>query len=843
MYKYFRNGLLILFVIILIIGFVGIAAADPCPAQTDFPSTNTVYAHFSINGNKETYLLDTTNQPIGSEILELCVYPSPDFSGLPTSNLEVLYMDWSIDHPENSGYFGFPKRSGTQLPINGATNIPIGSAIYNTIPTDRIFLVHFYAPDCGMESCWRQVSGTPTPHPSSPPTQPLCPVAIATGTTSIDLSWWASADDIGVAGYKIFRSIDNQSFYYLATTTGITYTDTGLTTDVTYYYAIEAFDVDGNPSLPSDIVYATPRDMQAPIVTVPDDMIVEATSANGAIVTFTATATDDIDPDPVIECSHASGSQFPLGYTTVTCTATDDRGNVGSDIFTILVVDTKPPTPPSGLTAAAIDSSRIDLSWTASYDAVGITQYRIYRSLDNVSFIAVSVVPGTENSYQNNGLSASTKYYYYVVAYDRAGHFSDKSNSADATTYSPPPDPTPTVTSTPLPNGTPDPTPTATPLPSVDMPPIVTVPPDITAEAGSPSGAPVIFSGVYAFDNEDKANKTVTCNPVSGYTFPLGTTIVECWAQDSAGNIGSNTFAVTVVDTTPPTAPLGLTATAISSSGIDLSWTASYDAVGVNQYRIYRSSSPFVVIGTVPGSTTAFSNTGLMANTTYYYYIIASDMAGNSSGPSNTATAKTLVQPPSPPPTPEPTPGPTSTPDPSPTPTPNPCLPPGNTPRGQIIETVPTSDLNIKFDAVLQCGDTTAVAYYNNQWETLPRNYVSNLYYNIDTTATYINYISIDIIYSDSNIPRGVDEETLRIFHYENGLWIDSTVALDTTMNRISGRVTSLSPFAVAGTSSGSGGGSSGRTVFGSSFGIVGFMILGLSLLIISILSLRKNNK
>ena len=101
-------------------------------------------------------------------------------------------------------------------------------------------------------------------------------------------------------------------------------------------------------------------------------------------------------------------------------------------------------------------------------------------------------------------------------------------------------------------------------------------------------------------------------------------------------------------DTTPPTAPSGLTATAISQTRIDLSWTASFDAVGVTGYKVERcqgdsTCTPFVEIATPTGTT--YSNTGLTAGTTYSYRVRATDAAGNLSGYSNIVTQATLGAP------------------------------------------------------------------------------------------------------------------------------------------------------------------------------------------------------
>ncbi|WP_317618390.1 discoidin domain-containing protein [Paenibacillus sp. PL91] len=89
-------------------------------------------------------------------------------------------------------------------------------------------------------------------------------------------------------------------------------------------------------------------------------------------------------------------------------------------------------------------------------------------------------------------------------------------------------------------------------------------------------------------------------------------------------------------DTQAPSAPSSLTASAASSSQINLSWTASTDNVGVTGYRVFRGG---VQVGTPTGTT--FNDTGLTASTAYSYTVKAIDAAGNLSANSNTANATT----------------------------------------------------------------------------------------------------------------------------------------------------------------------------------------------------------
>ncbi|MEV8451012.1 VWA domain-containing protein [Streptomyces sp. NPDC052095] len=96
------------------------------------------------------------------------------------------------------------------------------------------------------------------------------------------------------------------------------------------------------------------NDIAAPVVTV-DDLTVRAEDKGGAHVTYTATAEDATDGTLPVTCEPASGSLFPVGITTVTCTATDSAGNTGTDSARIEVLE--PPVPPSADLAVKADVS------------------------------------------------------------------------------------------------------------------------------------------------------------------------------------------------------------------------------------------------------------------------------------------------------------------------------------------------------------------------------------------------------------------------------------------------------------------------------------------------------
>jgi len=102
---------------------------------------------------------------------------------------------------------------------------------------------------------------------------------------------------------------------------------------------------------------------------------------------------------------------------------------------------------------------------------------------------------------------------------------------------------------------------------------------------------------------------------------------------------------IPAADTTAPTAPSGLSATASSTSQINLSWNAASDGVGVTGYRIERCQgvgcANFTQIATSSG--TSHSNTGLNGSTSYSYRVRATDAAGNLGSYSAKATAVTAT--------------------------------------------------------------------------------------------------------------------------------------------------------------------------------------------------------
>ena len=113
-----------------------------------------------------------------------------------------------------------------------------------------------------------------------------------------------------------------------------------------------------------------------------------------------------------------------------------------------------------------------------------------------------------------------------------------------------------------------------------------------------------------------------------------------CGGEENGGGSGGDNDQVNGSDSTPPTDPANLQASAISDTRIDLSWDASSDNTAVAGYRIYRDGS---FRGTTDEGQETYSDTGLTAETTYTYTVSAYDAAGNESGESEGASGTTLA--------------------------------------------------------------------------------------------------------------------------------------------------------------------------------------------------------
>ena len=158
----------------------------------------------------------------------------------------------------------------------------------------------------------------------------------------------------------------------------------------------------------------------------------------------------------------------------------------------------------------------------------------------------------------------------------------------------------------------------------------VTATVNVSLVATDPSG-PVAFTR-YKLDASALATYSAAV-AVSGD----GTHTLLFWSADSAGNTESTKTSTIQIDTTRPSTPTSIGASALSTSSIEVSWAPSADSIsGVAYYAVYRGGS---LVGTT--TATVFSDTGLSPGATYSYYVIAYNGAGLPSTASVTATGTT----------------------------------------------------------------------------------------------------------------------------------------------------------------------------------------------------------
>ena len=283
----------------------------------------------------------------------------------------------------------------------------------------------------------------------------------------------------------------------------------------------------GNTATKNFQVVVTLVDDEPPSFTdVPSPSPTEATGPGGAAVTWAIAATDNVDLSPTVNCAPSSGSTFPVGTTSVSCTATDDHGNTTPTpaTFGVTVVDTTSPTLslPSNQQLETEDPSgrTVGYAATASDIVAGSILPTCIPDSGSPFLLGTTTVNCSAND--GNGNRSQGSFTVTVVLVDRTA-------------------------------------PTLTGMPAA-----------IQREANGPLGSIVTYTAPAATDNLDSGPLLATCAPPSGSTFPLGTTNVTCTATDSHGNAGTAAFSVKIVDTIKPvlTPPADRNVYATTATGI-----------------------------------------------------------------------------------------------------------------------------------------------------------------------------------------------------------------------------------------------------------------------------------
>ncbi|MDB5196841.1 MAG: hypothetical protein JWP88_1212 [Flaviaesturariibacter sp.] len=164
-------------------------------------------------------------------------------------------------------------------------------------------------------------------------------------------------------------------------------------------------DAAGNTTTASQTI--TVQDTQAPVLSVPANIVVNNDGGIcGAVVSYAATATDNCNT-PVIIYSHQPGSQFPVGATTVSVTATDACGNIASGSFTVTITDNEKPVVRTNSFTIYLDANG-QASITkeqvnnGSSDNCGVASVSIDKSSFNCSNVGANTVTLTVTDIHGN---------------------------------------------------------------------------------------------------------------------------------------------------------------------------------------------------------------------------------------------------------------------------------------------------------------------------------------------------------------------------------------------------------------------------------------------------------
>lgn len=361
-----------------------------------------------------------------------------------------------------------------------------------------------------------------------------------------------------------------------------------------------ATDSSGNSASASFSVIVA--DKTAPTLNLPASASYEATSSAGAPVSFSASATDNVDPNPSVSCTPAAGSVFALGQTTVSCTAKDASNNTSSPgTFTVTVVDTTPPAFSGGPGLISVEANGPSGSHV-TYGSPSATDL-----VDGP--LPVLCSPSTGSNFPLGTTTVT------CIATDAHGN-------RNTATF---------------------------PLRVVDTtPPVLAIPSSITVYTTSSAGCPLPCPPVQSWANSATAVDLVDPSPKVTTTgladvIPIGVNPVNFTATDSAGNHTSAVSTVTVIyepsgTSAPPVVPShvvppdnvrGLAAKA-GNGFVLLTWT---NPPSSDHIVVYRSLPTDSGIGSAiyTGPAAQYRDTGLQNDTQYRYVVVTYDKAGNRS--------------------------------------------------------------------------------------------------------------------------------------------------------------------------------------------------------------------
>lgn len=459
---------------------------------------------------------------------------------------------------------------------------------------------------------------------TDPPAAPSSLMATLDGTAaSVELAWTDNSTD--ETSFRIQRSVDGGTFVERATVGANTtvFTDTEITDDNVYTYRVEACSAVGCSGFSNEASVTTrpvaPSSLGAAVVTAGQvdlswvdnsdtetEFEIQRSADGGA---FTVLQTAAADATGASDNTTVEDTEYV--YRVRACNAT------GCSAFSGEVTAITPPSPPSGLTATPSSDSRIDLVWTDNSDTE--TGFEIDRRESGGTFAEVTSVGANVTTFGDTGLDPNTTYEYRVRACNGGG-CSDYSNIDGDTTEALAPAAPSGLTATALPDSTID----------VTWNDVATE--DRYELERSTDGT--TFSSLVTLDADDTDHTDTGLNPGTTYHYRVRacSNTDDCSAYS---NVDEATAGA------PPAAPSGLTATALSDSEIELTWTDNSD--NENSYRVEWSENgtEFDLLVTLSPNSIQYMHTGLEPNTLYYYRVQACRNSGGCSAYAGPVSATT----------------------------------------------------------------------------------------------------------------------------------------------------------------------------------------------------------
>ena len=281
------------------------------------------------------------------------------------------------------------------------------------------------ASDLSHEGPGASATGT-TLADTSPPTAPTS-LSARPALTSVALTWKPSTDNVGVAGYRVYRGN-----VLVGSPSGTSFTDSGLTPNTSYSYTVSAVDSVPNESGRSNTVNTRTLADKTPPST-PTNVRVTDTQTARVSIAWDA-STDNLGVasyqvlrnGSVVATTPASQLTFtdtglkPKTTYKYTVRAVDTSRNTSATsaaATTTTLADTVAPDPPV-VTVTGTTASSVSLAWNKPADNVGTVSYKVLRN-------GVVVTSTTRTTFTNTGLHAGTTYQFSVRAFDAAGNWSE----------------------------------------------------------------------------------------------------------------------------------------------------------------------------------------------------------------------------------------------------------------------------------------------------------------------------------------------------------------------------------------------------------------------------------